>query len=74
MILFFVYFCILVAFIKQAWHAIAYTPQLDTHVGTLSQTLVTQLVLRPCVLDKNLCVDGSSNFLSVSFYANIRYR
>ena len=43
-----------------------------THVGTLSQALVTQLVLRLCASDKDLCVDESSNFLRISYYANIR--
>ena len=41
-----------------------FTSQLDTHVGTLSQALVTQLVLRLCVSDKDLCVDESSNFFA----------
>ena len=45
---------------------------LDAHVGTLPQALVTRLVLRLRALDKDLRVDDSSNFLCISYYANIR--
>ena len=41
---------------------------LDTHVGTLSRALVTQLVLCLCASDKDLCVDESSSYLLLCEY------